>query len=119
MIQAASTVAWNDEEHVIQNRNLYREKFSAVLPVLASCLDVKLPDAAFYLWAGVPGADDQSFAKELMSQYNVTVLPGSFLARKFNGKNPGEGRIRMALVADTKECLEAAHRIKEFVHKNF
>jgi N-succinyldiaminopimelate aminotransferase len=119
MIQAASSLAWSDEEHVIQNRNLYKEKFSTVLPVLESCLEVKLPDAAFYLWAGVPGGDDQSFAKDLMSQYNVTVLPGSYLAREFNGKNPGQGRIRMALVADTNECLEAAHRIKEFVHKNF
>ncbi len=119
MVQAASVVAWNDEEHVTLNRNMYREKFAAVTPVLESCLDVRLPDAAFYLWAGVPGGDDESFAKELLTQYNVTVLPGSYLAREVAGKNPGEGRIRMALVAETKECLEAATRIKEFVNKNF
>jgi len=119
MVQAASIVAWNDEAHVIENRNMYREKFSAVTPVLETCLDVRLPDAAFYLWAGVPGGDDETFAKELLAQYNVTVLPGSYLAREVDGKNPGKGRIRMALVAETKECLEAAHRIKEFVNKNF
>jgi N-succinyldiaminopimelate aminotransferase len=119
MIQAASIAAWGDEEHVIQNRNLYREKFKTVTPVLQSCLDVKLPDAAFYLWAAVPGGDDESFARDLMSQYNVTVLPGSYLARTFNGSNPGKGRIRMALVAQTEECLEAANRIKAFVHNNF
>jgi N-succinyldiaminopimelate aminotransferase len=119
MVQAASIAAWNDEAHVIQNRNLYREKFAAVTPVLESCLDVRLPDAAFYLWAGVPGGDDQAFAKDLLTQYNVTVLPGSFLAREVDGHNPGKGRIRMALVANTSECMEAAERIKEFVGRNF
>lgn len=119
MVQAASIVAWNDEAHVTLNRNMYREKFAAVTPVLESCLDVKLPDAAFYLWAGVPGGDDAAFAKGLLTQYNVTVLPGSYLAREVDGNNPGKGRVRMALVAETAECLEAAHRIKEFVHKNF
>jgi N-succinyldiaminopimelate aminotransferase len=119
MVQAASIAAWNDEAHVIENRNLYRQKFAEVTPVLGSCLDVRLPDAAFYLWAGVPGGNDESFAKELLTQYNVTVLPGSYLAREVDGKNPGKGRIRMALVAETRECLEAAQRIKEFVHKNF
>jgi N-succinyldiaminopimelate aminotransferase len=119
MIQAASIAAWGDEGHVIENRNLYREKFNTVTPVLQSCLDVKLPDAAFYLWAAVPGGDDESFTRDLMSQYNVTVLPGSYLARTFNGSNPGKGRIRMALVAQTEECLEAANRIKAFVHNNF
>jgi N-succinyldiaminopimelate aminotransferase len=104
---------------VIENRNLYRQKFAEVTPVLGSSLDVRLPDAAFYLWAGVPGGNDESFAKELLTQYNVTVLPGSYLAREVDGKNPGKGRIRMALVAETRECLEAAQRIKEFVHKNF
>ena len=119
MVQAASIAAWNDEAHVRLNRDMYREKFAAVTPVLESCLDVRLPDAAFYLWAGVPGGDDEAFAKELLTQYNVTVLPGSYLAREVNGINPGKGRIRMALVAETRECLEAAQRIKEFVHKNF
>ncbi len=119
MIQAASVKAWDDEQHVIENRNLYREKFANVLPILESCLDVKLPDAAFYLWAGVPGGDDESFARDLMNQYNVTVLPGSYLAREFGGKNPGKGRIRMALVAQTQECVEAAQRINSFVIKNF
>ena len=119
MVQAASIAAWNDEAHVIENRNLYRQKFAEVTPVLGYCLDVRLPDAAFYLWAGVPGGNDESFAKELLTQYNVTVLPGSYLAREVDGKNPGKGRIRMALVAETRECLEAAQRIKEFVHKNF
>ena len=119
MVQAASIVAWNDEAHVTLNRNMYREKFAAVTPVLESCLDVKLPDAAFYLWAGVPGGDDEAFAKGLLTQYNVTVLPGSYLAREVDGNNPGKGRVRMALVAETAECLEAAQRIKEYVHKNF
>jgi len=119
MVQAASIAAWNDEAHVRLNRDMYREKFAAVTPVLESCLDVRLPDAAFYLWAGVPGGDDEAFAKDLLTQYNVTVLPGSYLAREVNGINPGKGRIRMALVAETKECLEAANRIKEFVNKNF
>jgi len=114
MVQNASVAAWNDEAHVIENRALYRTKFAEVTPVVASVLDVRLPDAGFYLWAAVPGGDDVDFAQRLLAQYNVAVLPGSLLARDAHGSNPGRGRIRMALVATTAECLEAAHRIAEF-----
>jgi N-succinyldiaminopimelate aminotransferase len=113
VVQAASIAAWGDEQHVVENRNLYRRKFAEVTPLLSQVLDVQLPDAGFYLWAGVPGSDTE-FARELLAQYNVTVLPGSYLARETGGRNPGAGRIRMALVADTAECLEAAHRIVQF-----
>ncbi len=118
VVQAASIAAWGDEAHVVDNRNLYRTKFAQVTPVLADVLDVKLPDASFYLWAGVPAGwqgDDAAFAKALYATEHVTVLPGSYLAREFNGSNPGQGRIRMALVAETAECLEAAERIARFV----
>ena len=124
VVQAASIAAWGDEDHVVDNRRQYREKFAQVTPVLAEVLDVALPDAAFYLWAGVPASfnqavpglsADEAFARELLAQYNVTVLPGSYLAREVAGMNPGTGRIRMALVAETAECLEAAQRIHAFV----
>ena len=114
VVQAASIAAWNDEQHVIANRNLYRSKFAQVTPLLADVLDVALPDAGFYLWAGVKGSD-VDFARELYANYNVTVLPGSYLAREAQGLNPGAGRIRMALVAETAECVEAAQRIVQFV----
>jgi len=119
-VQAASLEAWDDEDHVIANRAEYRAKFAAVTPVLSRVMDVKLPDAAFYLWAGVPsnvcGGSDTGFAAELLAKYNVTVLPGSYLAREdAHGVNPGKGRVRMALVAEQAECLEAAHRIADFI----
>jgi N-succinyldiaminopimelate aminotransferase len=113
VVQAASIAAWSDEQHVVENRALYRQKFGAVTPLLAQVLDVRLPDAGFYLWAGVGGSDTE-FARDLLAQYNVTVLPGSYLARETGGRNPGAGRVRMALVADTAECLEAAERIVQF-----
>jgi N-succinyldiaminopimelate aminotransferase len=115
MVQAASIAAWKDEAHVAANRELYRQKFATVTPMLAEVLDVRLPDAAFYLWAAVPGGDDEGFARNLLAQFNVTVLPGSYLARHAQGSNPGTGRIRMALVAETAECVEAARRIVEFM----
>jgi N-succinyldiaminopimelate aminotransferase len=122
VVQTASIAAWNDEAHVAANRALYREKFAAVTPLLAEVMDVRLPDASFYLWAGVPllpGEDpvgsDTRFARDLLAQYNVTVLPGSYLARETAGQNPGQGRIRMALVAETAECVEAAQRIVQFI----
>jgi N-succinyldiaminopimelate aminotransferase len=114
IVQYASAAAWNDEAHVVDNREQYRRKFAEVEPLLAQVLDVKLPDASFYLWAGVRGSDTD-FARDLLAQYNVTVLPGSYLAREAGGVNPGAGRVRMALVADTSECLEAAQRIVQFV----
>jgi N-succinyldiaminopimelate aminotransferase len=118
VVQAASIAAWNDEDHVVENRNLYRTKFAQVTPVLAGVMDVKLPDASFYLWAGVPAAwnnSDTVFARELYASENVTVLPGSYIGRTVDGKNPGQGRVRMALVAETAECLEAAHRMARFI----
>ncbi|PAT42686.1 succinyldiaminopimelate transaminase [Vandammella animalimorsus] len=117
-VQAASIAAWGDETHVAHNRQLYREKFAQVTPVLQAVLDVRLPDAGFYLWAGIPpqlGLSDTQFARALYEQQAVTVLPGSYLAREAAGINPGAGRVRMALVAETAECLEAAGRIAAFV----
>jgi N-succinyldiaminopimelate aminotransferase len=113
LVQAASIAAWNDEAHVQANRELYRAKFAQVTPILAGVMDVKLPDAGFYLWADI-GGDDVAWAQGLLAQYNVTVLPGSLLARTAHGHNPGTGRIRMALVASVDECLEAAHRIVSY-----
>ena len=114
VVQQASIAAWSDEQHVIENRALYRAKFAQIMPMLSPVLDVSLPDAGFYLWAGVKGSDT-AFARDLLAQYNVTVLPGSYIARDGGGSNPGAGRIRMALVAQTAECLEAAQRIVQFV----
>ena len=119
VVQHASIAAWDDEQHVIANRDKYRAKFAQVTPVLAEVLDVALPDAGFYLWADVsrlmPGGDDIAFALGLLAQYNVAVLPGSLLAREANGVNPGAGRVRLALVAEVDECLEAAQRIVHYV----
>jgi N-succinyldiaminopimelate aminotransferase len=93
---------------------MYRRKFAQVMPLLADVLEVRLPDAGFYLWAGVPGGDDVGYAMQLLAQYNVSVLPGSLLARQAQGLNPGAGRIRMALVAPVDACVEAAQRIRRF-----
>ena len=116
VVQAASVAAWNDEAHVRDNRAQYRAKFAQVTPLLSAVLDVALPDAGFYLWAGV-SSSDTDFARELYALYNVTVLPGSYLAREAQGVNPGAQRIRMALVAETAECVEAAERIVQFVQQ--
>ena len=113
-IQAASVAAWNDEAHVAENRRLYAEKFTRVTELLQPVLPVSLPDAGFYLWIRTPVADT-AFAQALYRDYNVTVLPGSYLARTAHGVNPGEGFIRLALVANLKETVEAAHRIASFV----
>jgi N-succinyldiaminopimelate aminotransferase len=115
-VQAASLAAWNDETHVADNRAKYREKFKLITPMIKEVLDVELPDAGFYLWADVrrSGLTDTEFARRLYADYNVTVLPGSFLAREAQGVNPGAGRIRMALVAEVDEGIEAATRIVQF-----
>ena len=112
--QAASMVAWNDEQHVINNRQLYREKFEAVIAILSPVMNVSLPKASFYLWAETTLSDTE-FARLLFDEQNVTVLPGSFLARDNNNINPGSHRIRMALVAPIEECIDAAHRIVKLI----
>ncbi|GGK78967.1 succinyldiaminopimelate transaminase [Amphritea balenae] len=113
--QMASISAWGDEAHVLENRDKYRDKFAAVIEILEPVMDVKLPDASFYLWAGTPIADDK-FAQGLFEQQNVTVLPGSYVSREDEqGNLPGAGRVRMALVATQDECVEAAWRIRRYV----
>lgn len=114
-VQIASTAAWKDETHTIENRTLYREKFLAVTDILRGCMTFPEPQASFYLWAETP-IDDQQFAKQLYSQQNVTLLPGQFLSRPTSNANPGLNRVRIALVAEIAECIEAAHRIKEFIN---
>ena len=112
-VQAASIAAWNDEAHVAENRRLYTEKFSKATEILKPVLPVSMPDAGFYLWLQTPIADT-AYAQQLYRDYNVTVLPGSFLARDAQGVNPGENFVRIALVAEVGETLEAARRIAEF-----
>jgi N-succinyldiaminopimelate aminotransferase len=115
-IQAASIAAWNDEAHVAENRRMYAEKFAKVVDILKPVLPVEMPDAGFYLWIRTPIADT-AFAQALYRDYNVTVLPGSYLARTAQGVNPGENFVRLALVASTEETVEAAQRIAEFSRK--
>ena len=112
-VQRASIAAWSDEEHVIENRALYREKFTAVNAILDGIIDFNLPSAGFYLWPKTP-INDVSFARDLYAQENLTVLPGSFLSRKTVDGDPGKSRIRLALVANLNDCIEAAERIKRF-----
>lgn len=112
--QAASTKAWGDEKHVRMNRALYWQKFAAVLEILAPVMKVTRPAGGFYLWPETP-IPDAEFARELYARYNLTVLPGTYLSRTAHGVNPGERRVRMALVAPMEECVEAATRVREFM----
>ncbi len=116
-VQAASIAAWNDEAHVVENRRQYAEKFAAVMPLLQDVLAFDAPDAAFYLWARVPGGDDTAFARGLYEKQHVTVLPGSYLARDAAGTNPGKGFIRIALVDSLPACIDAAGRIAAYAHE--
>ena len=112
--QLASIAAWNDEQHVVENRELYTQKFRAVIDILSPVLPVQQTDASFYLWVETP-INEETFAQQLFAQQNVTVLPGSYLSRTVNDINPGKNRVRMALVAGVDECIEAAQRIRAFV----
>jgi N-succinyldiaminopimelate aminotransferase len=113
-VQKASIAAWNDEEHVKENRDKYREKFSRFCEILSPVLDLTPPSASFYLWPKLPESDTD-FARKLYTSENIKVLPGSFLSRDINDINPGKNRIRIALVAEVEECVEAANRMKQFI----
>ena len=114
VVARASIAAWNDEAHVVENRRLYRDKFDAVLPLLTPVLDVERPQAGFFLWAPTP-YEDTAFVRDLYAATGVTALPGSFLARESQGLNPGQRRMRIALVAPKEQCIEAARRIAGFL----
>jgi N-succinyldiaminopimelate aminotransferase len=115
-VQQASIAAWADEEHVRANRRAYADKYRAVLPLIGAPLETAMPEGGFYLWVRTP-IDDAAFARELQRQYNVLVLPGSFLARDAHGVNPGRNHVRIALVAPLGDCIEAVRRIGEFARK--
>jgi N-succinyldiaminopimelate aminotransferase len=112
--QLASIAAWSDDEHVRANRSLYQQKFRQVLPILAPVLPLELPDGGFYLWPGVDD-DDAHFTRALYQRENLTVLPGSFMARDAHGENPGRGRVRISLVPELARCVEAAERLRRFL----
>jgi N-succinyldiaminopimelate aminotransferase len=111
-VQKASIAAWNDEAHVRENRRLYAEKFDAVLPILKA----KRPEGGFYVWLRTP-IDDARFVQRLRHEYNVLALPGSYLGREVNGRNPGSNHVRIALVAPLAQCVAAAERIAELLRK--
>jgi N-succinyldiaminopimelate aminotransferase len=113
-VQQASIAAWGDEAHVLANRDLYRAKYDAVMPLLADVLDVQRPAGSFYLWPRTP-ADDEAFARDLLAATNVAVLPGSYLGRDAGLGNPGQNRLRISLVAGVEECIEAARRVRQFI----
>jgi N-succinyldiaminopimelate aminotransferase len=115
-VQKASIAAWGDEAHVQENRRLYREKFDAVLPLIPSGLKAERPDGGFYLWLRTP-IDDTEFVRRLHHEYNVLVLPGSYLGREVRGENPGRNHVRVALVAPLAECVEAAKRIAKLARE--
>ena len=115
-VQAASAAAWQDEAHVRENRRLYAEKFHAVLPLIGPPLKTSMPEGGFYFWVRTP-IDDADFARDFLAAYNVTVLPGSFLARECNGRNPGHNHVRIAMVAPLNACVEAARRMTQFSKK--
>ena len=112
--QAASIAAWADETHVLANRDQYRRKIDAVLGTLGGALDVRRPEAGFFLWPRTP-IDDETFARDLYTREGVVVLPGSYLSRQSEGGDPGAHRVRMALVAPLTECVSAAKRIRNYV----
>ena len=112
--QLASIAAWDEDSHAAANRRLYQEKFERVLPILGAVLDVEKPAGGFYLWPDVQG-DDERFARDLFATQNITVLPGTYLARPGAGGNPGSGRVRISLVPSVAQCVEAAHRMREFI----
>jgi N-succinyldiaminopimelate aminotransferase len=114
IVSAASIAAWRDEDHVRANRAAYKAKFDAVLPILQAVMDVKRPDASFYLWAATP-YDDAQFTFDLLDKQAVKVLPGSYVSRLVEGESPGDNRIRIALVAPLEACITGAQRIAELI----
>ena len=116
-VQHASIAAWNDEAHVVENRRLYAAKFAAALPLLKKPLEADMPEGGFYIWMRTP-IDDAEFVRRLYIDANVLGLPGSYLAREeHDGRNPGQNRVRLALVAPLDECVEAVNRISQFARQ--
>lgn len=111
--QRASVLAWDEDGHVAANRELYRRKFDQVMPILEGVVRVQRPAGGFYLWLDT-GGDDEAFTAGLFAEQNVTVVPGSYLARQTPAGNPGRGFVRISLVASAADCVQAARRIRDY-----
>lgn len=115
--QHASIACWKDEQHVLENRQAYREKYEAFIEILSPVLEIHAPPASFYIWLKVPCGDDEKFTAKLYEEQHITVLPGSYLSRTTGHANPGRGYVRIALVASVEECIEAAKRIRTYLKR--
>ena len=116
--QLASIAAWQDEKHVAHNRALYQEKFALWMSELGELLELRMPDAGFYFWVKVPeqfDGNDEIFVKALYEQANIHALAGRYLSREVDGHNPGQGYVRIALVASVDESREAISRIRKLL----
>jgi aspartate/methionine/tyrosine aminotransferase len=106
-LQHAAAVAWADQEHVNGFREKYKKNFEAAKEVLG----VDTPEATFYIWLKVE--DEIAFTTKLYKEYNLKVIPGSFLGREGEGK----GYVRLALVYEADKTREALQRIARCLEK--
>lgn len=107
-LQAAAAKVWADEAHVAENRALYQQKYTIADEVFAGLEGYMPPEAGFFLW--LPVENGEQAALKLWKETGIRVLPGAYLAQGGAGENPGEGYIRVALVApaeDTRKALTA------------
>jgi aspartate/methionine/tyrosine aminotransferase len=109
-LQAVATRAWSDEDHVEENRALYRAKYAMADEILGDVPGYVAPQAGFFLW--LPVADGEAAALKLWRETGVRVLPGAYLARDVDGTTPGADRIRVAMVAEQQEMRDGLMRLK-------
>lgn len=114
-LQAAATAAWSDEDHVKENRALYREKYAIADEVFGAVQGYQAPEAGFFLW--LPVENDETATVKLWKETGVKVLPGSYLAQGGPGENPGTGFIRAAMVAPKEDMRRGLERLRDCLYR--
>jgi len=113
-LQRVAEKVWTDEAHVIENRALYAEKYALADDILGHLPGYQSPEAGFFLW--LPVEDGEKAALKLWKETGVRVLPGAYLSREVGGNNPGQGYIRVAMVAPKDEMAQGLNRLRDCLY---
>ena len=115
-IQIASEALWDDENHVIENRKLYNQKFEIFQNNIDKKFNFNTPSGGFFAWLQISEfGSDEEVAVKLWSA-GLKVIPGSYLSVNNSDSSSADNYIRIALVGSNSDVKEAVAIINKVLN---